>query len=80
VKQNVAFTIAPDQLAMLREYAQDHGRLSTSAALRQILDEWSAIKRERERLAADASCAEEARATLAPYTSINYYDRPAQEE
>lgn len=62
MKSTVAFSLDPDQLAMLRAYAKDNGELSTSAALRQILAEWRRMKAANHRLASDACCDEEVRA------------------
>jgi hypothetical protein len=65
-KETVAVVLEAEHLALVRAFAQREGR-STSNALRRIIDEWARNREQAARLAADALCAEEARATAEPY-------------
>ncbi|MFN3077423.1 MAG: hypothetical protein ABT940_11175 [Alphaproteobacteria bacterium] len=55
-KQQVAVTLEPEHLAIVRAYAKDQGYPSTSAALRRIIDEWQRFKARELAVRPDASC------------------------
>lgn len=46
-KVPVAFTIEPEQLAVVRAFAKDMGYDSPSAAMRRIIDEWQKMKAQQ---------------------------------
>ena len=62
--QTVAVMLEPRHLEIVREFAKEQGYPSTSSALRRMIDEWRRMRDERARLAQDASCEEEFRATM----------------
>ena len=67
----IVLLIRPDQMSRLRTLARGRG---VDKLVQSIVDRWLALYPQAEKLAADACCEEEAKATIQPYGSVNLYD------